>query len=466
MSLRTRILLLVGGFVAMTLVVMLFGVSTIADYNGMMADYDRASENAYRGERLNYLISSAVMESRGIYNSHTRDDVDLYAGRLDRDLDRIDAEIVQWKRAGIATRSADLAAVEAKTAAFIQVRRQLSQTARTQSAAAAEEIGRNTRQARITFQADIERVVADTRNDMLQTKARADTYRRERAITFVAITLLWIGVTAGLGIWLVSHFITRDLSRSREAEAAREKLLKELMESNTELERFAYVASHDMQEPVRMVNIYSQMVVEDYDDKLDERGRKYLRTIATSAGRMQMMIQDLLNYSRLRNDPGDLVPVDLNHRMKHVRASFARLVEDSGASIENDDLPAVMANPVQIQRLIENLISNGIKYQPPGQAAVIRVSAIDAGDRWTITIADNGIGIDAAYAGAVFEPFRRLHSWEEYSGTGLGLSICRKIVEHHGGRLWFESVPGGGTHFHFTLAKPPAVIAEAPTTAA
>ena len=465
MTLRSRILMLVVGFVAMTVVVMLFGLSTIADYNGMITDYDRAAENAYRGERLNYLISSAVMESRGIYNARTHEDIDLFAGRLDRDLDRIEAELVQWRRDGIASRSVDLGNIEVKTAAFVAVRRGLAQVARTQSAAAAEEIGRQTRQSRMTFQADIERIVADTRGDMLATKARAEIYRRERAFTFVAVTLLWIVVTAGLGMWVVSHFITRELNRSREAEISREKLLKELMESNTELERFAYVASHDMQEPVRMVNIYSQMVVEDYENTLDERGRKYLRTISASAGRMQVMIQDLLSYSRLRNDPADMVAVDLNHRLKHVRASFARLVEETGAQIEGEGLPTVYANPVQIQRLLENLISNGIKYQLLGQVAVIQVTAADDGDRWRITVADNGIGIDPEFASGIFEPFRRLHSWEEYPGTGLGLSICRKIVERHGGRIWVESLAGDGTRFHFTLAKPPVVPFEEPVEA-
>ncbi|WP_443747200.1 sensor histidine kinase [Asticcacaulis solisilvae] len=451
MSLRARILTLVGGFVAMTLVVMLFGLSTISDYNGMMAEYDRAAENAYRGERLNYLISSAVMESRGIYASRNPTETDTYAGRLDRDLDRIEAEIPQWHGESMA----DLTALEAKTRDFVAVRRDLSKVARAGSIKDAIAIGDRTRQSRMTFQADIERVVADTRTEMLKTRAHADTYRRERGISFAVVTLVWIAVTAGLALWLVSHFITREIDTARREAEAREKLLKELTQSNTELERFAYVASHDMQEPVRMVNIYSQMVLEDYQDAVDERGRKYLRTISAAATRMQAMILDLLAYSRMRNDHEEFSAVDLGDAVRQARGNLARLLDETGARIEAGMLPLAGGNPVQIQRLLENLIGNGIKYQPPGQTAVIHVSAVEAGDRWDITVEDNGIGIDPEFTEKVFEPFRRLHSWEEYPGTGLGLSICRKIAERHGGRIWVEPKPGPGTRVHFTLPHPP-----------
>ncbi len=454
MSLRARILTLVAGFIIMTVVVMLFGLSTISDYNRMMAGYGQASENAYRGERLNYLISSAVMESRGIYNARTHADIELYAGRLDRDLDRLEAEMTQWRHDGIAGPGLDLGSLEVKTSAFVEVRRSLSRAARTESARAAERIGDNTRQARMQFQADIERVVTQTRAEMLEERARADTYRNERILSFILVTLAWIAVTAGLSVWLVSHFITRELSRAQIAEEAREKLLKELVESNTELERFAYVASHDMQEPVRMVNMYSQLVAEDYGSKLDEKGRRHLRTIAAQATRMQMMVQDLLRYSRVRHDQGEAVTIDLNEQMKHIRANFAQLLADSGARIDAEGLPEVSGNAIQIQRLFENLISNGIKYQPPGQLPVITITASDAGDRWRIAVQDNGIGIDPDYAGDIFEPFRRLHTWDEYQGTGLGLTICRKIVQRHGGTIGIEPSDGPGARFVFTLPKP------------
>ncbi len=463
MSLRARILTLVAGLVAMTLVVMLFGLSTISDYSRMMADYDRAAENAYRGERLNFLISSAVMESRGIYASRSRSETETYAGRLDRNLDRIESEIPVWRQEGISS----LMALEAKTRDFVAQRRDLSRLGHAGNVAAATEIGDNTRQARMAFQADIERVVADTRTAMLQTRTRAATYRNERIISFAAVTLAWIAVAGGLSFWVVAHFITREIDAARRESEAREQLLKELMDSNTELERFAFVASHDMQEPVRMVNIYSQMVLEDYQGNLDERGRKYLRTISGAATRMQAMIRDLLSYSRMRNDPEELGAVDLNDRMRQMRANLGRLIQDTGAEVTGDDLPTVGGNPVQLQRVLENLIANAIKYQPAGQTPRVTVSAADAGERWKITVGDNGIGIAPEHAASVFEPFRRLHSWEEYPGTGLGLSICRKIVERHGGAIWLESEPGHGTRVHFTLPKLPApALAAAPVVAA
>ena len=273
-------------------------------------------------------------------------------------------------------------------------------------------------------------------------------------MSFAVLALVWTAVAAGLALWVVSHFITREIDTARHEAEGREKLLKELMESNTELERFAFVASHDMQEPVRMVNIYSQMVLEDYQDGLDERGRKYLRTISASATRMQAMIRDLLSYSRMRNDPEDLTAVDLDDSMKQMRANLGRLIQETGACVEGSELPVVGGNAVQIQRVLENLIANSIRYQPEGQAPHIQVTASDSGERWRITVADNGIGIAAEHAATVFEPFRRLHSWEEYPGTGLGLSICRKIIERHGGTIWVDSQPGNGTSIHFTLPKP------------
>jgi signal transduction histidine kinase len=429
----------------------------------MVADYDRAADNAYHSERLNFLISSVVMEARGIYASRNQAETDTYAGRLDRDLDMIEAEIPIWHRENIT----GLLALEGRTRDFIAIRRQLAKIGRAGAIDAAIAIGDRTRQSRMAFQADIERTVADIRAEMLTMRAHADTYRRERAISFAIVTLAWIGVTAGLSLWLVSHFITREIDMARRETEARDKLLKELTDSNTELERFAFVASHDMQEPVRMVNIYSQMVLEDYQDTVDERGRKYLRTISAAATRMQAMIRDLLSYSRMRNDPEELTAVDLNDTMKQMRANLGRFIQDAGAEVTGQDLPIVGGNPVRILRLLENLVGNGIKYQPAGHAAHVAVTARDIGERWEITVADDGIGISPEHAATVFEPFRRLHSWEEYPGTGLGLSICRKIIERHGGRIWLTSEPGGGTRVHFTLAKLPApALSAAPVVAA
>lgn len=454
MTLRGRILALVAGFVVMALVVMVMGLTTIADYNRMMSDYSRASENAYMGERLNYLISNVVMESRGIYHAKSRQEARVFAERLNENLDQMDTALRHWRMAGTAGADIDLDQVEGQTRAFIVERRELARVGVEVSPQAAEQIGINSRQGRIEFQRQIDGIVAKTRLREIGAAKQAKRYSHDRVTGFFLVTLAWISVTTLLSLWLVSHFITREITRARTAEDSREKLLKELMESNTELERFAYVASHDMQEPVRMVNIYSQMVASDYADKIDDKGRSYLNIVATSAARMHLMVQDLLRYSRLRSERSEEFIVDLNVQLKHVRANLAQRLADTGASVASDDLPKVFGNPVQIQRLLENLISNGIKYQPQGQTPQITLTAEDKGERWQINVQDNGIGIEPEFAVQIFEPFRRLNTWDQYQGTGLGLTICRKIVERHGGTIWVESSPGEGSRFCFTLAKP------------
>ena len=455
MTLPGRILALVAGFVAMALVVMVVGLTTIADYNRMMADYSRVSANAYMGERLNYLISNAEMESRGLYNAKSRVEARTFAERLNGNLDQIDSVMKHWRQAGTAGKDVNIGLLEAQTRGFIAERRELARVGVEVSPQAAERIGRNARPMRMEFQDEIDRIVARTRVKEIVASREAKRYSHERVTGFFLVTLAWISLTTLLSLWLVSHFITREITRARIAEDSREKLLKELMESNTELERFAYVASHDMQEPVRMVNIYSQMVASDYVDKVDDRGRNYLNIIAASAARMHLMVQDLLRYSRLRSERGEESPIDLEEQLKFVRANLGQRLADTGAIVTGDGLPRVFGNPVQIQRLLENLISNGIKYQLPGQIPEITVTAEDQGARWQINVQDNGIGVEVEFAAQIFEPFRRLYTWDQYQGTGLGLTICRKIVERHGGTIWVESEPGKGARFCFTLAKPP-----------
>jgi len=453
LSLRARILTLVVGFVVMAVAVMLFGLASLSDYSRMMDGYGRAYENAYMGERLNHLITASVMDSRGLYHSQSAADDLKFSQSVERTLAEAQGVIAQWQAEKIASPEMQIDRLAGRIHAFIQERYDILRLARTDSKAAGEAMAVASRPQREALQADIDHVVAQTRETLRVTKAHTDAYRRDRTVTFVVATLAWIGVTALLMLWVISHFITREITRIRAEEVQREKLLKRLMETNTELERFAFVASHDMLEPVRMVNIYSQMVAEDYRDVLDETGRKYLRVIGASATRIHSMVQDLLQYSRLQHGHEHHEAVDLNAELNSVRSNLGRLVEDTAAEVVAEVLPQVQANPIQMQRLLGNLIGNAIKYQPSGQMPVVRVSAEEDGDYWRIVVADNGIGIDPQFFVQVFEPFRRLHTWDQFEGSGMGLPICRKIVERHGGRIWIESQPGEGTRVLFTLPK-------------
>jgi len=252
------------------------------------------------------------------------------------------------------------------------------------------------------------------------------------------------------------HFtgIVRDITVAKQEQEARQRLLTRLTESNTELERFAYVASHDMQEPLRMVLNFSQIIAADYADRLDEEGRDYLRIVGDSAMRMRDMVQDLLEYARLGREGMSMSDVDMEVELKHVLTNLKELIRDSEALVTSDPLPFIEGNAVQIMRLLQNLIANAIKYQKPGNTPHVHVSVTPDGADWHFLVRDNGLGIDPAFVNQVFEPFRRLHTWEAIRGSGLGLAVCRKIVDSHGGRIWATSAPGDGSVFHFTIPKP------------
>ena len=243
----------------------------------------------------------------------------------------------------------------------------------------------------------------------------------------------------------------RDITRIKEAEDTRELLLARLTESNTELERFAYVASHDMQEPLRMVVNFSQIVGRDYADKLDDEGKGYLKMIGDSAARMRDMVHDLLEYARLGHESFKFTRVHVAAELGHVLENLSALIHDTGAIITCDALPEIRGNAVQVMRLLQNLIANAIKFQPPDQVPVVHIGVSENDGQPLFYVRDNGLGVAPAFLNEIFEPFRRLHTWKAIKGTGLGLAVGKKIIENHGGRIWAVSPPGAGTTFFFTL---------------
>jgi PAS domain S-box-containing protein len=244
-----------------------------------------------------------------------------------------------------------------------------------------------------------------------------------------------------------------NISGRKEVETQREKLIEKLADSNTELGRFAYVASHDMQEPLRMIANFSALIAEEYGDKLDEEGKEYIHLMTDAALRMQSMVEDLLEYARIGNDSAHFSMIDGTHELKQVLDNLSVAIKERHAHITYNPLPPITGNPVQFMRLIQNLICNGLKYQPEGAMPQIHVGVEDQGDDWCFFVRDNGIGMPQEYAGQIFEPFRRLHTWKEYKGTGIGLAICKKIVENHGGKIWAVSEIGRGSTFYFALPK-------------
>ncbi|HEY2647327.1 MAG TPA: CHASE3 domain-containing protein [Candidatus Acidoferrales bacterium] len=225
---------------------------------------------------------------------------------------------------------------------------------------------------------------------------------------------------------------------------------KELARSNSELQQFAYVASHDLQEPLRMVASFTQLLAKRYGEKLDDDAREFINYAVDGATRMQTLISDLLNYSRVGTQGKPLVPTDCEALFKRVLESLQFTIDESGATILCDRLPMVMADPQQLGQLFQNLLSNAIKFHG-AEPSQIRISTERKGTEWKISVRDNGIGISQEHFDRIFVIFQRLHTRTEYPGTGIGLAVCKKIVERHGGRIWIEPSPGGGSTFFFTI---------------
>jgi PAS domain S-box-containing protein len=257
-------------------------------------------------------------------------------------------------------------------------------------------------------------------------------------------------VTGTIG---VAHDITERVRAKEELE----RTAAELRRSNDELEQFAYIASHDLQEPLRMVASYTQLLERRYAEKLDEPAREFIAFAVDGARRMQEFISGLLRYSRVGSEPQVLEPVDLHETFLTAYDNLRIAIEESGAAVEYHDLPGVLGDPRQLVQLFQNLIGNAIKFRKPGQAPRVDVWGERESDTfWRISVRDNGIGLDPKFAERVFVIFQRLHTRDEYEGTGLGLAICKKIVERHGGRIRVESREGEGATFSFTLPALPA----------
>ena len=223
-----------------------------------------------------------------------------------------------------------------------------------------------------------------------------------------------------------------------------------LAESNQELEQFAYVASHDLQEPLRMVSSYLSLLVRRNQDNLDQDSKEFIEFAVDGAKRMQVMIQDLLTYSRVRTKGKPFEACACNELMEHVLRSLKVAIEESNAKIEYDDLPVIQSDVVQFERLLQNLVGNAIKYRGE-KTPEVYVSAKKEGAEWIFCVADNGIGISPEYHDRVFGIFQRLHGRDTYSGTGIGLAVCKRIVERHNGKIWIESEEGIGSRFYFSI---------------
>ena len=283
-----------------------------------------------------------------------------------------------------------------------------------------------------------------------------ETKRRRRDGTVIDISLTVSPIKDQEGRTVGSSAIARDVTVAKRAEEALRMVdelrqrTDELARSNSELQRFAYVASHDLQEPSRTVATYCELLDDRYKAQLDDKAREWIGYAVAGARRMHALVADLLEYSRLQSPTRPVAPTDCARVVAEAIANLRISIDETGAEVTHDPLPVVTADASQLAHLFQNLIANAIKFRG-NQAPRVHVSAERRGDEWVFSVRDNGIGIAPRHCQQIFDVFKRLHPEGQYPGTGIGLAICKRVVEHHLGRIWVESEPGRGSVFYFSL---------------
>ncbi len=262
--------------------------------------------------------------------------------------------------------------------------------------------------------------------------------------------LLWLMAKKLSALGHNNLVLAKDVAERKRVEEALRQSVAELERSNVDLAQFAYVASHDLQEPLRMISSYVQLLARRYKGRLDADADDFIGYAVDGATRMQTLINDLLTYSRASARSKAFEATDCVLVLEQTLVNLKEQIRKNSVVVTHDPLPTVMANGSQLAHLFSNLIENAIKFhgdEPPR----VHISAKRKGDEWEVLVTDNGIGIEPQYFDRIFKVFQRLHRKNEYPGTGIGLALCKKIVERHGGRIWIESKPGEGTTFFFTI---------------
>jgi len=246
--------------------------------------------------------------------------------------------------------------------------------------------------------------------------------------------------------------IARDMTQLKQADAELRQKTEELARSNEELEQFAYVASHDLQEPLRKVASYTQLLERRYKGRLDSKADVFITSIVDGARRMQALVRDLLTYSRTGTEEMSSKPSDVSNVMRSALANLETMIQETGAVVTHDHLPTLKVNPTRMGQLLQNLIANAIKFHGK-ETSRVHISVEQKSDEWVFSVRDNGIGIEPRNSERIFQIFRRANARSTYPGTGIGLAICKKIIERHGGRIWVESKLGKGSTFYFTVPR-------------
>jgi PAS domain S-box-containing protein len=273
-------------------------------------------------------------------------------------------------------------------------------------------------------------------------------FHKDKSIIWILLSVTLVRDHLGNPVYFIKQI--QDISERKKMAFELEQKNLKLLESNQELEQFAYVASHDLQEPLRMVASYVQLLARNYKDRLDSDANEIISYAVDGVKRLRDLLDGLLSYSRINTENKKSEKIDLSKILPSVLANLKVFIKENGAIIEYGDLPVIKGNTIQIIRLFQNLIANSIKYrseEPP----LIKIDAVLQNNEWIFSVKDNGIGIEEEFKDKIFVIFQRLHTRDKYEGEGLGLSVCKRIVEKHGGRIWVKSEEGKGSTFYFTL---------------
>ncbi|MFC8536493.1 CHASE3 domain-containing protein [Streptomyces sp. NPDC057249] len=410
----------------------------------------------------------------------------------DRDLDRIAAAAAEWRRAhadpliAAVRRDGPGARSSARTAeskaAFDELR-QLYGTQQAHLDAARDRVRGQLDDARhtrdrvlaallivfalcvIALSVLLQRTVGRPLNALAEAsrRVRSSTFRRQRIEVRGPADVRAVAAA----VEEMRGRLVAELDAVQEREDVLAQQTVELRRSNSELEQFAYVASHDLQEPLRKVASFCQLLDKRYGNELDGRGKQYIDFAVDGAKRMQVLINDLLTFSRVGRVHDSWTPVELDRSLDRALTNLAMVIEESGTEVVRENpLPSVTGDPTTLAMIWQNLIGNAVKFRRPDEPCVITVGCERDGDDWHFTVADNGIGIAPEFAEKVFVIFQRLHGRDEYDGTGIGLALCRKIIEFHGGRIWLDPDSRQGARVHFSLpADPDPAPAEPDDTA-
>lgn len=300
-------------------------------------------------------------------------------------------------------------------------------------------------------------IAEDLRNVARMLAGEIDEYkmdkrylRKDGQIIWVTLNVSLIRNVDGTPKYFVSA--VNDISDKKKAEEERKAALRELTRSNQDLEQFAYLASHDLKEPLRMVSAYITLLQRQYGSVLDENGRESLGFVLDGVARMNSLIDSLLTFARIESHPREMGKVDCNSVVEKVLADLRIRIDETSAKVTIEQLPVVQGEPAQLYQVFLNLISNSLKFCV-NRTPEITISCLLRDKEWLFSVKDNGIGLEMGQADKIFELFKRLHGRTDFEGSGIGLAICRKIVERHGGRMWVESKAGDGSTFFFTVPE-------------